>query len=167
MALSLALRASLGRQFFWNVRYPLAITTLLTVANCIYETFHAVYPALPEFANSTIWDVFRSGTFVLSIVIGMKINQVYQRYWLARQSYGGYLDSANARTGCPYSLAHSLPSRSLAQAPCGTHRLYSRLLPLPSPPPYIRLTLTRSTIASAAISTRSPSSCIYTPPSPP
>jgi len=166
MALSLALRASLGRQFFWNVRYPLAITTLLIVANCIYETFHSLHPALPEFASTVIWDVFRQGTFVLSIVLGMKINQVYQRYWLARQSYGGYLDSANA-------LALAARTRSLTRFPrAHSHRhpvvrVASTRICSHSLAPYIRLTLTRSTIASAAISTRSPSSCIYTPPSPP
>ncbi len=94
--------------FFFNIRYPLALVTLLIVWNCVYETLEALYPALPEFATTQIWDIFRQGTFAISVVLGFKVNQVYQRFWLARQAYGGLCGNLNALAQLMHLYADSM-----------------------------------------------------------
>ena len=94
--------------FFFNIRYPLALVTLLIVVNCAYDTLETLYPDLPEFATNHLWGIFRQGTFAISVVLGFKVNQVYQRIWLARQAYGGLCGNLNALAQLMHLYADSM-----------------------------------------------------------
>ena len=93
--------------FFYNLRYPLVLVTLLILINGIYETFSVLNPDLPDFTNPAIWDIFRQGTFAISVVLAFKVNQVYQRFWLARQAYGSVCGNLNSLAQLMHLYAHA------------------------------------------------------------
>ena len=93
--------------FFYNTRWPLALITVLILFNCTYETLGSIFPSIPDFANNSIWDIFRQGTFAISVVLGFKVNQVYQRFWLARQAYGGLCGNLNSLAQLMHLYAHA------------------------------------------------------------
>lgn len=82
--------------FLYNLKKPLLLVGTITILSCIYHTCDVLYPnVLPTIFNRTAWDLFRMGSFALSLLLSVKVSKVYDRFWEARSNFsriGGNLN---------------------------------------------------------------------------
>lgn len=98
---------------FYNMRVPMTVITIVILANAIYGTLsETVNPNLPHwFALGQRSSSYAMTSFLVSLLLGFKINRSFDRWWLARQNFSSVcarvsglltsislakLDSANA-----------------------------------------------------------------------
>lgn len=96
--------------FSYNLRKPLLLVGGITILSCTYHTCYILYPnVLPTIFNRTAWDLFRMGSFALSLLLSVKVSKVYDRFWEARSHFskiGGNLNMAMQLLEL-YSRTHS------------------------------------------------------------
>lgn len=99
----------------YNLRYPLSLVTFLTLLNAVYYTVTMYYPQLPLYGSTVLWDVFRMGSFLLSIIISLKISRIYDRFWAARQAFGKLGGNANAMMQLLVIYSGSIPNETMSE----------------------------------------------------
>ncbi len=74
----------------YNIRVPLSVISIIIIANAVYGTCREIVnPNLPlwfagEGSRSSAYDVT---SFLVSLLLGFKINRSFDRWWLARQNF--------------------------------------------------------------------------------
>eukprot|EP00890_Picochlorum_soloecismus_P002175 jgi/Picsp_1/2959/NSC_01183-R1_hypothetical protein CHLNCDRAFT_136917 [Chlorella variabilis] len=74
---------------FYNIRVPMTFVSIITIANAIYGTLiETVNPNLPHwFALGSSSTAFSMTSFLVSLLVGFKINRSFDRWWLAKQNF--------------------------------------------------------------------------------
>lgn len=75
--------------FLYNLRIPLSLLGSIIILSAVYNSCHILYPKiLPDISNDASWDIFKMGSFVLSLILSVKLGRVYSRFWEARTNFG-------------------------------------------------------------------------------
>ncbi len=74
-----------------NLRLPLSMIAVVSVASAVYYGIQlTMYPQMPNFdEDGNLKALFSLGSFAVSLLLAMRLNRTYERFWLARQSFGG------------------------------------------------------------------------------
>jgi putative membrane protein len=77
--------------FLRNLKLPLAMVTIVGLASCTYYGMkYTKSPYLPDFDQAgNLKTLFQMGSFAVALLLALRINRTYERWWLARQSFGG------------------------------------------------------------------------------
>ena len=74
---------------FYNIRVPLTVISIIIGANAIYATCReTIDPSLPHwFAEGAKSTAYNLTSFLVSLLLGFKINRSFDRWWVARQNF--------------------------------------------------------------------------------
>jgi hypothetical protein len=74
-----------------NLRLPLALVTFITLAAAVYHILRTTtFPNMPRLdASDNLRNIYSLGSFAVSLLLAMRLNRTYERFWLARRSFGG------------------------------------------------------------------------------
>eukprot|EP00890_Picochlorum_soloecismus_P002968 jgi/Picsp_1/3672/NSC_06509-R1_upf0187-domain-containing protein len=112
--------------FLYNLRVPMTLVTVVILLNAVYSTLYIFlddkFPSIPTFRTMQTWDIFRMGSFSLSLLLSVKISKVYDRFWSARSSFGKISGNLNmlmqlmalySRTDAPEGMSEKEASELL------------------------------------------------------
>jgi putative membrane protein len=73
-----------------NLALPMTMITVVTLCCAVYYGLQAtISPHLPVFDRAgNLKILFQLGTFAVSLLLAMRINRTYERWWLGRQRFG-------------------------------------------------------------------------------
>eukprot|EP00775_Hariotina_reticulata_P001996 gene1996-2318_t len=75
----------------WHIKWPLlmnmTIAVLLIVCQVLQDQGH--FDMLPDVDAASVYNNFRLISFVLALLLTFRLNRSYERWWLARLSFGG------------------------------------------------------------------------------
>jgi hypothetical protein len=85
----------------WNIKLPLAAVMAVAVAVCVWEHLRAICcPGLPSLDTSnTTYNMFRVSSFVMSLILALRLRATYERWWGGEVGWGGVGRQARAGAG--------------------------------------------------------------------
>ena len=85
----------------WNIKLPLAAVMAVAVAVCVWEHLRATCcPGLPSLDTSnTTYNMFRVSSFVMSLILALRLRATYERWWDGAVGWGGVGRQARAGAG--------------------------------------------------------------------
>ncbi|KAI8471691.1 MAG: hypothetical protein J3K34DRAFT_458208 [Monoraphidium minutum] len=85
----------------WRVKLPLMINLLVAVGLILNEEFNSITRAatmVPEFAHDAVLQMFQLTSFVLALLLALRHNRTYERWWDAWRNFRRLGDCAVALT---------------------------------------------------------------------
>lgn len=96
----------------WRVKWPLLAVMAVTVSLAGYELARASYPWLLNLDKGNItYSCVRLSSFAMALLLTLRLNRSYERWWAARQAFGGIGSGAIALA---QQAANWIPDEALA-----------------------------------------------------